>query len=90
MLTEEQKEMITSWRSKRLTHARIAARLGVDVELVAEFSNSIPRKKYEQVQPHRAIDPTPEEIQSLCAAKQAEGWKFGRRIKLLPIKDESQ
>lgn len=24
MLTEEQKEMITSWRSKRLTHARIA------------------------------------------------------------------
>lgn len=82
MLTDQQKETIKLCRAKKESHAKIAKRLGVDVEMVSEFCKSIRRREFEQVQPHRADDPTPEEIQHRCAEERAKWWKYGKiRIK---------
>lgn len=41
MLTDQQKETLKFYRSKKESHAKIAKRLGVDVALVTEFSASL-------------------------------------------------
>ena len=82
MLTDQQKETLKFYRAKKESHAKIAKRLGVDVALVTEFSASLRRRQFEQVQPHRVEDPTPEEIQQRCAEERSKWWKYGKiRIK---------